>query len=315
MINKTFKLILLITILFSCNSKTFSQDINAPKDGFTYARAFSPGQFIVQATQSKLTPSVVRFVKTEAMYDTITMGLMAHSGNNELLTDVYDFRFIGEKLIVSSNNVSLIEHNEEFDIRNEIQNKAANKWSLSNLALCDSPENDCDLFDWVEIPVTYINQSPLGKSTANDNKLKTSVAFFNIQRDNTEELTPVEYFFYTKVIQIKEEQNLIIETPATYETVFNKVQSSNDLISEWVEVIPLEKLDEILIQQIQLALKGRNKYKGSINGIWTPKTQNALEHFQIKNDLYVGQLDKSTLEKLGFSFSLLRFSNNSDTNL
>ena len=315
MINKTFKLILLITILFSCNSKTFSQDINAPKDGFTYARAFSPGQFIVQATQSKLTPSVVRFVKTEAIYDTITMGLMAHSGNNELLTDVYDFSFIGEKLIVSSNDIIIIDHNEEFDVRTEIQNKAANKWSLSNLALCDSPENDCDLFDWVEIPVSYINQSQLGKSTANDNKLKTSVAFFNIQRNNAEELTPVEYFFYTKVVQTKEEQNLVIETPATYETVFQKVQVSDDLESEWIEVIAFEKLDEILIQQIQLALKGRNTYKDNINGTWTPKTQDALEHFQIKNDLYVGQLDKGTLEKLGFSFSLLRFSNSSDTNL
>ena len=96
---------------------------------------------------------------------------------------------------------------------------------------------------------------------------------------------------------------------------FQKVQVSDNLESEWIEVIAFEKLDEILIQQIQLALKGRNTYKDNINGTWTPKTQDALEHFQIKNDLYVGQLDKGTLEKLGFSFSLLRFSNSSDTNL
>lgn len=306
--SKYLKLIIVISIAFLCLNQTFCQDSINPKDGYTYAQAFVPNQFKAEPTLLKITPSIVEFVKQEAIYDTITMGLMAHSKKKELLVNIYDFEIIGEKLTTSSGDVAIIDINEEFNVRNDIKEKAVNKWSLSDLALCDSPQNDCDLFDWVELPIKYSNhQLDLGKSTAKDNQLKSSVAFFNIRRKDTNELIPVEYFFYTKIIEVQSEKNLIIETPATYEMSFHKIEISDFLKKEWVEVVTTEKIDKFLIQQIQLALKGRNKYKGPINGIWSHKTQAALENFQIENKLYVGQLDKETMEQLGFNFSLLRY--------
>ncbi len=56
------------------------------------------------------------------------------------------------------------------------------------------------------------------------------------------------------------------------------------------------------IKQAQQKLKQEGLYKGRIDGIAGPETQQALEQFQKKNNLQqTGQLDEQTEAKLGMS--------------
>lgn len=309
--NKQLELVFVTLMVALCHVTSFSQSDSLTKDGLTYARAYTPNQFEIQFVQKKEKPNYVDFIKFEAKYDTVTMGLMAHAETKELLIGIYDFEIVEQPLIVHSTEVILIDEQNEFDIRHEIEENIATKWKLSDLALCDSPDNDCDLFEWMEVPVAHVEGSKdNGKSMAQDNQLQTSVAMLKIKIPGRDEIIPVEYRFYLKSIEVKSAKNEIVETPASYKILAQKKSVLSSLTKEWVEVMSPQKLDKYLISQIQLALKARKVYLGNINGEWTEATQAGLEHFQIKKELHVGQLDKNTLEQLGFNFVMLRHHDN-----
>ena len=260
--NKLLGLAFIANMVLLCNVNVFCQTDALLKNGHTYARAYLPNQFKVEFKLVKSYPSCVDFVKQEAQYDTVTLGLMAHAETKEILVGVYDFEVVGEPKLTISNDMALIHQNDEFDVRYTIQEGVAKKWRLSNLALCDSPQNDCDLFDWVEVSAQYIeNAEDIGKSTAKDNQLIHSIAFFNIQVEESSKLIPVEYRFYTKIEKVESEQNLVIETPAIYEMQFQKIPLVSNLKKEWIEVMSVSKLDQYVISQIQFALKGRKIFK------------------------------------------------------
>ncbi len=309
--NKYLELVFVTLMAILCHITSFAQNDSLTKDGLTYARAYSPNQFAIQFVQKKEQPRYVDFIKLEAEYDTVTMGLMAHAETKELLVGVYEFEVVEQPLIVNSGEVVLIDEQNEFDIRHKIEENIATKWKFSDLALCDSPANDCDLFEWMEVPVEQVEKSKdNGKSLAKDNQLQTSVAILKIKIPGKEEIIPVEYRFYTKSIKVKSAKNEIVEIPALYKTIVEKKPISSDLTKEWVEVMSPLKLNEYLISQIQLALKARNVYSNQIDGEWTEVTQAGLEHFQIQKGLHVGQLDRNTLEQLGFNFMMLRHHDN-----
>lgn len=304
--NKHSELVLVTLMALLYPITVFCQNDSLLKNGLTYASAYSPNQFKVEFLQIKQQPSYVNFVNQKAEYDTITIGLMAHAKTKEILTNIYEFEVIETPLTVLTGDVKIVDENSEFDIRHQIKENIATRWSLSSMALCDSPQNDCDLFEWVEVPVQCTQSKDNGKSIALDNLLETSVATLKIKIEGQEELIPVEYQFYMKIVETQSAKNEIIEVPAVYQTIPSKTPITSNLKKEWVEVMCPSKFNQYLISQIQLALKKNSCYKGDINGQWTLLTQAGLEYFQIKNELYVGQLDKNTLEKLGFNFDMLK---------
>ena len=180
------------------------------------------------------------------------------------------------------------------------------KWNLSDIGMCDSPNNDCDLLDWVEVPVDYIPANEeLGKAIEEGNKMTNAIAHLNIKVKGYDQITPVEYRFYTKEILAKAPRQEVVEVAPIYKTVTDRVQATDDVASQWVEIVCPSKVDGFLIGQVQLALKGRKHYFGRINGIWTDMVQTSLENFQIENSLPIGKLDKTTVESLGLNYEMI----------
>lgn len=291
------------------NSNTQAQNtVTLPsnvEDGRCYAQTVAPTQYTLQEKKVLIRQGYTRVINHEAQYDTITMGVMAHAETKAILTEIYDFEIVGEPLEVAS-DVRLIDINNEFDVRDEIKEAIVMKWNLSDLGMCDSPNQDCDLLDWVEVPVDYIpaNQE-LGKAIEEGNKMSNAIAHFNIKVAGFDQIIPVEYRFYTKEILAQAPHQEVVEVAPIYKTVTDRVQANEELDMQWVEIVCPSKVDGFLIGQVQLALKGRKHYFGRINGIWTDMVQTALENYQIDNELPIGKLDKTTVEALGLNYEMI----------
>lgn len=291
------------------NSSTQAQNTAAlpsnAEDGRCYAQTVAPTQYTLQEKQVLVRQGYTRVINHEAQYDTVTMGVMAHAETKAILTDIYDFEIVGQPLEVAS-DVRLIDINNEFDVRDEIKEAIVMKWNLSDLGMCDSPNQDCDLLDWVEVPVDYIPANEeLGKAIEEGNKMSNAIAHFNIKVAGFDQVIPVEYRFYTKEILAQAPHQEVVEVAPIYKTVTDRIQANEQLDMQWVEIVCPSKVDGFLIGQVQLALKGRKHYFGRINGIWTDLVQTSLENYQIENDLPIGKLDKTTVEALGLNYEMI----------
>lgn len=306
------KALYLATYIFSIffSTQTFAQtysDVSPTnaEDDRCYAQAIAPNQFVMKETQTLIREGYTRVINHEAVYDTITMGVLAHAETKEILIGIYNFEVVSGTLNVSS-DVALTNVDAEFDIRDQIKEAIITKWNFSNIGMCDSPANDCDLIDWVEIPMTYVpTVREQGKSIEKTNKLATSTAQLMIKVAGHDEAIPVEYRFYTKEIVAKAPKQEVVEFAPKYKKVTERLQVNESIEKEWVPIICPSKIDGFLIGQIQLALKGRNFYYGRITGIWTDMMQVSLENYQIQNDLPIGKLDKYTIQNLGLNYEMI----------
>ena len=302
----TITITLLLCLLFNINIQAQVDRVPSNvEDGSCYAQTASSAQFAIQKEDILIREGYTRVINHEAVYDTITLGVMAHAETKVILSGVYDFEVMNYSLEVGS-DVKLVHHNSEFDIRDEIKDAILMKWDLSDLGMCDSPSNDCDLLDWVEVPAKHNPTSAeQGKSIEEGNHLTSSVAHFDIKIKEFGQVIPVEYRFYRKEILARAPRQEIVDVAPIYKTVTSQVQVNDDVAMEWVEIVCPSKVDGFLIGQIQLALKGRNYYRGRINGIWTDFVQTALENYQIENSLPIGKLDKNTISSLGLNYEMI----------
>ena len=65
---------------------------------------------------------------------------------------------------------------------------------------------------------------------------------------------------------------------------------------------PGSELSHQTVRQIQTALKQNGDYRGRVDGVWGPMTQNGVSQFQQKNGMQAtGSLDEQTLQALHVS--------------
>ncbi len=298
-----------LALLALISTTAFSQSelpSNNLEDGNCYAQAAKSTQYQLVEKKVLIHSAYTKVISHEAVYDTVTVGVMAHAETKEILVDLYDFEVIDERTIEFSSDVALINIDAEFEIRDNIKESIARNWNLSNLGMCDSPTSDCDLLDWIELPAKYIGTKNLEGKSQDKNQLSTSVTKLNIRlKDYNNRVIPVEYRFYAKEILVTPAKEETIQVPAKYSTFIAKQAINNDIEMEWVEILCPSKIDGFLIGQVQLALKGRKLYDGHVNGFWNEYLQTSLENYQVKNELPVGKLDKVTLETLGFNYEML----------
>ncbi len=277
------------------------------RDGRCYLEATNPSEYKLTAKKILVQQSYTKVVTKPAVYDTFAVGVIAFADSKEIIADAYDFEIVTKPNYDFPSDVSIIDNVYEFETKNSIKESIARSWDLSNLGMCDSPAGDCDLLDWIILPVNYIpkNAKSEGKSEEKGNQLTSSVAIINLKFSGQDKIVPVEYRFYVKEVLLEAAEQEVIQVPAKYQTISERVQINEKPSTQWVEVVCSNKVDGFLIGQIQLSLKGRKFYYGKINGSWNDYLQTALENYQVENNLPVGKLDKLTVESLGLNYEML----------
>ena len=68
------------------------------EDGRCYAQTASSAQFAIQKEETLIREGYTRVINHEAIYDTITIGVMAHAETKAILSGVYDFEVMNYSL-------------------------------------------------------------------------------------------------------------------------------------------------------------------------------------------------------------------------
>ena len=88
----TITITLLLCLLFNINIQAQVDRVPSNvEDGSCYAQTASSAQFAIQKEDILIREGYTRVINHEAVYDTITLGVMAHAETKAILSGVYDF--------------------------------------------------------------------------------------------------------------------------------------------------------------------------------------------------------------------------------
>jgi hypothetical protein len=179
---------------------------------------------------------------------------------------------------------------------------------------CTSPNpKDCETKKWVADKPEYnittkevFIQASWADTVENGSTIKIPKIVQTKSARIEKIFIPAEYETIEKVVLKRHARKVLVEIPPKYKTIKTKKLIEKGGKPIWVEVMCPESLNEIVISQVQLALKGRKFYKGPISGRLDKATLTALEKFQKDSSLPLGKLNKQTIEALGFNYSIFK---------
>ncbi len=168
--------------------------------------------------------------------------------------------------------------------------------------------NTGDILCLVEIPAKYkivkkkiMVEPPLVKEVEIPAQYKTITKRVLVKPSRTKEveIPPVYKTVYVKELaepaKVKK-----IEIPPRYDFVTKRVKVRDEKFM-WVRVLCKDNMTRETIVKLQKALKAKGYYRGPIDGIYGPLTQEAVVNFQKDNDIPItpGAVTERALKLLG----------------
>ena len=304
------------TISFAQKPPSSSEDEPPqPTEGVCFAKSVTPDKFKVVEEQVMVEEAKTEEVFIPAKYDTVKQQVLVRQAYHKIVTHEakFDTVFLEIKTkdkskVIQEKYKTIFEVERIADAENTT--KSTGEWVKVQIPNCNSLNpKDCETMRWVEKrPEFDIKQKEVfvGAEWADTSEQGASTTIQQIKQVKPARIerifVPAEYETIEKVVLQRHARKKLVEIPAKYKTVKTKklVEKGGKMV--WVEVLCPESLNEIVISQVQLALKGRRMYKGDISGNLDTSTQKALEKFQNEMSLPVGKLDRRTIEALGFNY-------------
>jgi hypothetical protein len=285
-----------------------------PTEGVCFAKSVTPDKFKIVEEQVLVAPAQTKEEFVPALYDTIKQEILVRQSYDKIVT--HDAVFDTTYIMVNTKDKSKVIR-EEYKTIFEVEQKPmpegeakGGKWVKTKIPNCNSPnEKDCETMRWVETRAEFdITQKEVfvkaeWADTMEEGATQRVRQIKEIKPAYIEKVfVPAEYEYVDKIVLKRHARKVLTEVPAKYKTVKTKKLVETGGKTVWVEVLCPESLNEIVISQVQLALKGRKMYDGQISGKLDSLTQEALEKFQKEVSLPVGKLDRQTIEALGFNY-------------
>ena len=294
----------IIGILICFVTTLSSQDLPTPVDKTKcYGKAKTPDKFHIQEQKILLRPAFEQEIVIPAEYKVVEKKVEVASQPQRIMipTTATDFQSLDQQKTPESKVVmNLIPVSESTNI-------------------CP---NDCDE---IEVPggerhfdvlETNVLEEFAENIKSKTNKLLEREKFEHTLDDPQNRVKGVEdtdralvdhpqYKVIEEKVLVKPEEVKTITVPAEYKVIRHKTLIEKGGVAKWVEVLCPKSINALLVTQLQLALQSRKYYEGELHGILSFDVRSALVKFQQENQLPLGQLDKQTLEALGFNFELV----------
>lgn len=285
-----------------------------PTVGVCFAKSVTSDKFKIMEEQLLVAPPETKEEFVAAIYDTIKRQILIRQGYNRIVT--HEAKFDTSYITISTKDKSRViqeKYKTIFEVEKKPMPKGENvggKWVKTKIPNCSSPNpKDCETMRWVETRQEFdISQKKVfvnaeWADTMEQGQTKELLQIKQVKRARIERIfVPAKYEYLNKVVLKRHARRVLVEVPAKYKTVKMKKIVEKGGKKVWVEVLCPESLNEIVVSQVQLALKGRKMYNGDISGRMDTPTQQALEKFQKEISLPVGRLDRQTIEALGFNY-------------
>lgn len=259
-----------------------------------YVEKYIPAEFDTLEQTLQISPAYYRMVPHPAVFDTIMVNVRVKD----------DSRVVEERYAIIR-EVKKVPSTTGKDAD-------GGQWVEVSIPGCESPNpDDCKTLRWVSATQEYnvSDKQTFVRGTWADTVERGEITqvpkIIQVKPPSVERVyVPAEYRTIKKAVLRRHARKIITEIPAQYKDVRTKqlVEKGGERV--WVEIICPEAMNEIVISQVQLALKSREYYNGNITGRFDAETIRALEAFQRDEELPIGKLDKDTIKALGFNFTV-----------
>lgn len=289
-----------------------------PTKGVCYAKSVTPDKFKIIEEQVMIEKAQTKEEFIPAIYDTLRQRLLIRKAYEKIVTYQAEFDTIMVKVKVKDKSRMIEEkYKTVFNVEkkpNADGSAAAGEWVTVKIANCKSPNpKDCETLQWVEKKQEYdittkevFVAAEWSDSTDGEEMVEVPKVIQSKPARVERIFVPADYKVVEKAVLRKHARKIMVEVPPKYKTVKKKKLIEKGGKKVWVEVLCPASLNEIVISQVQLALKGRKYYSGGISGVLDKDTQTAIEKFQNENALPIGRLDKDTIEALGFNYVIFK---------
>lgn len=278
-----------------------------PMDGKCYSKSLTPDKYKVVEKEQVIAPATTIEELIPPEYDIRETKVVVREAYTKYITipAVYDT----VQIKVSKKEKSLIvSETYQTVITKKKTSNEGGRWVKVKIPNCYSQnEEDCHTMQWLPDKPQYDTKEYLTGVSMDKDIIEEEYEMINkviIKEPSRVKSVymPEEYRTIKKKVLIKNARKKITNIPEKRRKVKLKVLDEKGGKQKWVEVLCPDALTEIVISQVQLALKGRSFYKGGINGKLDANTQDALEAYQKATSLPIGKLDKYTIEALGFNY-------------
>lgn len=325
---------ILLTTLFLCwTCSIFAQKfakgdtiMPPPTSGVCYAKSVTPDKFKIIEEQVIIEAAKTTEEFVPAIYDTLQQRLLIRKAYEKIVTYEAEFDTIMVKVKVKDKSRVIEEkYKTVFNVKKKPNADGSEKngeWVTVKIPNCNSPNpKDCETLQWVEKKQEYdisTKEVFVAATWADSSGESESILVPKVVQRRPARVerifVPADYKVVEKAVLKKHARKILVEIPPKYKTVKKKKLVEKGGKQVWVEILCPSSLNEIVISQVQLALKGRKYYKGGISGLLDKETQAAIEKFQNENSLPIGKLDRDTIEALGFNYVIFKEPFSEDNN-
>lgn len=292
-----------------------------PIEGTCYARSETPDKFIIEEKKLLVEEAKIQEKYIPAEYDTIRQQILIRQSYDKIVTYEAEFDTVMIEVKIKDKS-KVIEEKYKTVFESETINTAKEggdsekkgRWLTVKMKDCTSPNpKDCETQKWIADKSEYnitTKEVFIQASWADTIESGSTIKIPTIVQTKPARIEkifiPAEYETIEKIVLKRHARKILVEIPPIYKTAKIKKLVEKGGKPIWVEVMCPESLNEIVISQVQLALKGRKFYTGAISGRLDKPTTDALEQFQKENYLPLGKLNKQTIEALGFNYSIFK---------
>ena len=279
---------------FSANNAMAQFDDMPPQPseyGKCYAKCKIPDVYEDVSVQVLVKEASTKTVTTPAAYETISERVLVKEESVKLVPVPAEYETVSEKVLVKEASTKVTKKDPVYKTVTERVMVAAEsgKWVKKKRApecFSDNPD-DCYIMCWVEVPAKY--------------KTVTKKVLVSGGDSDVREI-PAEYQTVSKRVLRKPATVKEVVIPAEYKTITDRKLVRAGGFTRWVEIVCAGDTNSGLIRQVQRALKDRGYDPGPIDGVLGTRTKSALQQYQEKSGLPVGNLNKETLGSLGVGY-------------
>ena len=302
---------------FSANNAMAQFDDMPPQPseyGKCYAKCKIPDVYEDVSVQVLVKESSTKTVTTPAVYETVQERILIKDESVKLVPVPAEYETVTERVMVKEASTKITKKDPVYKTVTERVMVAgeSGKWVKKKRApecFSDNPD-DCYIMCWVEVPAKYktvtkkvlvsggdsdISEIPAEYQTVSKRVLRTPATVKEV-------VIPAEYKTITKRVLTSPARDETIEIPAEYKTISDRKLVRAGGFTRWVEIVCAGDTNSDLIRQVQRALKDRGYDPGPIDGVLGTRTKSALQQYQEKSGLPVGNLNKETLGSLGVGY-------------
>ncbi len=313
---KLSQILTLVMAVVISTASAFAQDYGdmppQPTDyGKCYAKCKIPDRYEDMEMQVLVKEASTKKTTTAAQYNTVTEQVLVKEASTKLVAVPAVYENVTEQVLIKEASTKITTSPAKYSTETEriMVSPAYGKWVKKRKAPTCFSENpdDCYVMCWEEVPATYKTVSKQVLATpATENVVEVPAQYKTVTKrvlvtpaTTKEVVIPAEYKTITKkVLSVPASSNEVV-IPAEYKTVTQRKKVGGGGFTRWVEILCDSDVTSSRIRQVQQALSDRGFNPGPIDGVLGSQTKSALQSFQEKNGLPIGNLNKESLNALG----------------